>query len=235
MNTEEMSPEVYVSNIPFTATEEDIRMCCSSFGDVVRIKLQKRDGRFKGYVKVERIRDRSRRGLEQTRRLETKREVMISVVLNIFSLPFFPPLPSIFSPSLFNNRSANVLFRTKEGADSMATSRRAIMVDGRSLNIKQQPNRLGTLFYYLFFSSIPFPLSLLPTPASPIACLLWLDCRRLNINNLIVQALFSLPHHLTISFPAPSLLLLFFHSPFFALLLCGKSEIHDRWLPWAEQ
>eukprot|EP00026_Physarum_polycephalum_P000326 Phypoly_transcript_00326.p1 GENE.Phypoly_transcript_00326~~Phypoly_transcript_00326.p1 ORF type:complete len:1110 (+),score=131.29 Phypoly_transcript_00326:1837-5166(+) len=44
----EESPEVYIANIPFTSTEEDLRRCCSSFGDVVKIHLQKKDGRFKG-------------------------------------------------------------------------------------------------------------------------------------------------------------------------------------------
>ena len=132
----------------------------------MRIKLQKRDGRFKGYVNEERIREEQKRirADEKTRDEERGYDKRCTKYL----LSSFLSPSSIFSPSLFNNRSANVLFRTKEGADSMATSRRAIMVDGRSLNIKQQPNRLGTLFYYLFFSSIPFPLSLsFPLPPLP--------------------------------------------------------------------
>jgi hypothetical protein len=47
---EEETPEVFLLGIHPTSNEEDIRRCCSSFGDVVRIKLNKKDGAFNGYV-----------------------------------------------------------------------------------------------------------------------------------------------------------------------------------------
>lgn len=48
--TDELSPEVLITNIPFKCDEEDIRACCAQFGDVLKIQLGKKDGKFRGYT-----------------------------------------------------------------------------------------------------------------------------------------------------------------------------------------